>query len=178
MSPYLIGNGLYAHFLFVQRVNVRMSDQLDQMIQPVVEALGCELWGIEKLSMGRHSTVKIYIDSKDGINVEDCARVSRQVSSLLDVEDPVAGEYTLEVSSPGLDRRLFKLDQYLEFVGAEVKIKLSRAYEGKRKYAGQLRGVEGDEVVLGQQDDEILIPFAVIERANVVPGNEDREARR
>ena len=146
-----------------------MSDQLNELIQPVVEAMGCELWGIEQLSMGRYSTVKIYIDSKKGVDIEDCAKVSRQVSSLLDVEDPINGEYTLEVSSPGLDRRLFKLDHYAVFTGSEVRIRLKRSYEGRRKYSGQLRGVEGDEIILGYQDEEILFPFEEIERANVVP---------
>jgi ribosome maturation factor RimP len=147
----------------------QMSDPLTDLIKPVVEGLGCELWGIENLSMGRFSTLKIYIDSPNGIDIEDCARVSRQVSSLLDVEDPVKGEYTLEVSSPGLDRRLFSLDQFAAFAGTEVKLKLKRAYEGKRKFRGQLRGVEGDEIIVGNGDDEILFPFEVIERANVVP---------
>ena len=146
-----------------------MSDQLTVLIQPVVEGLGCELWGIERLSMGRHSTLKIYIDAEDGVDVEDCARVSRQVSSLLDVEDPVKGEYTLEVSSPGLDRRLFRLDQYEAFTGAEVRIQLKRPYDGKRKFTGQLRGIEGDEVILGKNGEEILFPLDAIERANVVP---------
>ena len=146
-----------------------MSDQLNELIKPVVEAMGCELWGIEQLSMGRYSTVKIYIDSERGVNIDDCAKVSRQVSSLLDVEDPLSGEYTLEVSSPGLSRRLFKLDHYTAFIGSEVRIRLKRSYEGQRKYTGQLRGVEGDEIILGHQDEEILIPFEEIERANVVP---------
>ena len=146
-----------------------MSDQLNELIQPVVEAMGCELWGIEQLSMGRYSTVKIYIDSKKGVDIEDCTKVSRQVSSLLDVEDPMNGEYTLEVSSPGLNRRLFKLDHYSAFIGSEVRIRLKRPYEGKRKYSGQLRGVEGGEIILGHQDEEILFPFEEIERANVVP---------
>ena len=146
-----------------------MSDQLSELIQPVVKAMGCELWGIEKLSMGRYSTVKIYIDSEKGVDIEDCTKVSRQVSSLLDVEDPMSGEYTLEVSSPGLNRRLFKLDHYSAFIGSEVRIRLKRPYEGKRKYSGQLRGVEGGEIILGHQDEEILFPFEEIERANVVP---------
>ena len=146
-----------------------MSDQLNELIQPVVEAMGCKLWGIERLSMGRYSTVKIYIDSKVGVGIEDCAKVSRQVSSLLDVEDPVNGEYTLEVSSPGLNRRLFNLDHYAAFIGSAVRIRLKRPYEGRRKYSGQLRGVEGDEIILGHEDEEILIPFEEIERANVVP---------
>ena len=95
--------------------------------------------------------------------------MSRQVSSLLDVEDPVNGEYTLEVSSPGLNRRLFNLDHYAAFIGSAVRIRLKRPYEGQRKYSGQLRGVEGDEIILGHEDEEILIPFEEIERANVVP---------
>ena len=146
-----------------------MSDQLNELIQPVVEAMGCELWGIEQLSMGRYSTVKIYIDSKKGVDIEDCTKVSRQVSSLLDVEDPMNGEYTLEVSSPGLNRRLFKLDHYSAFIGSEVRIRLKRPYEGQRKYLGQLRGVEGDEIILAHQGGEVLFPFEGIERTNVVP---------
>lgn len=146
-----------------------MSDQFVELIQPVVEALGCELWGVERLSMGRHSTLKIYIDSPDGVDVDDCARVSQQVSSLLDVEDPFSGKYTLEVSSPGLDRRLFSLEQYEAFVGEQLNLKLKRPFEGKRKFVGQLRGVEGDEVVILKDDEEILFPFEEIERANVVP---------
>ena len=146
-----------------------MSDRLSEIIRPVVVALGCELWGVEHLSMGRHSTLKIYIDSSEGVDIDDCAKVSRQVSGLLDVEDPINGEYTLEVSSPGLDRRLFSLQQYAAFAGAKVKVRLKRAYEGKRKFTGTLRGIEGDEVVLIVGDEEIIFPFEEIERANVVP---------
>ena len=148
-----------------------MSDKLNDLIRPVVEGLGCELWGIENLSMGRHSTLKIYIDSPRGIDIEDCARISRQVSSLLDVEDPVAGEYTLEVSSPGLDRRLFQLEQYPAFVGSDIQVRLKRPFDGRRKFSGQLRGVEGDEVVIGIDDEEIIFPYEEIERANIVPGD-------
>lgn len=146
-----------------------MIDELNSIIRPVVEGLGCELWGIEYLPMGKHSTLKIYIDAEAGINVDDCAKVSQQVSSLLDVEDPISGEYTLEVSSPGLDRKLFSLEQYAEFVGHQARLLLKRPFEGKRKFTGQIRGIEGDEIVLGQQDDEVLIPFGEIDRANIVP---------
>lgn len=146
-----------------------MSDQLTEMIQPVVEGLGCELWGIEKQVSGRFSTLKIYIDSEEGVNVDDCARVSQQVSLMLDVEDPVKGEYTLEVSSPGMDRRLFGLEQFEMLKGAKVRILLKRPFEGKRKYSGRLRGTQGDEIVLGLDGEEVLFPFETIERANVVP---------
>lgn len=82
----------------------RANARLEQMIRPAVDALGFELVGIEQLSQGRHSMLRIYIDHADGITVDHCAEVSRQVSAVLDVEDPIHGEYTLEVSSPGLER--------------------------------------------------------------------------
>ena len=88
------------------------DQQITDMLRTTVEALGFELWGIEYLSQGRHSVLRVYIEAENGIAVEDCATVSEQVGSVLDVEDPITGEYTLEVSSPGMDRLLFKLDQY------------------------------------------------------------------
>ena len=146
-----------------------MSDQLTELIQPVVEGLGCELWGIERQSSGRSSTLKIYIDAEAGVDIEDCARISRQLSSLLDVEEPLKGEYTLEVSSPGMDRRLFRQDQFEAFAGSKVRIQLKRSYEGQRKYSGLLKGMDGDEVILGFDDEEILFPLEAIEKANVIP---------
>lgn len=146
-----------------------MSDQLTELIQPVVEGLGCELWGIERQSSGRSSTLKIYIDAETGVDIEDCARISRQLSSLLDVEEALKGEYTLEVSSPGMDRRLFRQDQFEAFAGAKVRIQLKRSYEGQRKYSGLLKGMDGDEVILGFDDEEILFPLEAIEKANVIP---------
>ena len=146
-----------------------MTDQLTEMIQPVVEGLGCELWGIEKQSSGSNSTLKVYIDAERGVDIEDCARISRQVSSLLDVEEPLLGEYTLEVSSPGMDRKLFRLDQFEAFEGATVRIQLKKAFDGRLKYSGLLRGVDGDEIILLIDDAEILFPIEVIEKANVVP---------
>ncbi len=146
-----------------------MSDRLHELIEPVVSGLGCELWGIELNAHGKHAFLKIYIDAEDGINVDDCARVSSQVSSVLDVEDPISGEYTLEVSSPGLDRRLFRLEHYAAFAGSDVKISLKRPYEGSRKYKGRLQGIEGDEVVLYKDGEEFLFPFEEIDKANVVP---------
>ena len=147
-----------------------MNEQLEALIEPVVTGLGCELWGVERLSQGKYSLLKIFIDAEEGIDVEDCARVSRQVSSLLDVEDPFTGKYTLEVSSPGLDRRLFKLEQFEVFKGARVKLKLRKPYEGRRKFTGLLCGIEEEDVVLrSSNDEEILFPFGEIERANIIP---------
>lgn len=146
-----------------------MEEQLRSLIEPVVTGLGCELWGIEYVKHGRSASLKVFIETPDGVDVEDCARVSRQLSSMLDVEDPVKGEYDLEVSSPGLDRRLFTKEQFEAFVGVKVSVRLYRQYEGRKRYTGLLRGVENDEVVIRVDDEEYLLPLEQIEKANVVP---------
>jgi ribosome maturation factor RimP len=113
--------------------------------------------------------VRVYIDSPTGITVEDCAVVSAQVSSILDVEDPITGEYTLEVSSPGMDRLLFNLEQYSGYVGEMVELRLRSAFEGRRKFKGTLKGIEGEDVVIQIDDHEFLLPYGAIEKARVQP---------
>ena len=142
---------------------------LSKLIEPVVQELGCELWGIEKLQQGRQVVLKIYIESADGINVDDCARVSRQVSAILDVEDPIPGEYMLEVSSPGVERRLFKPEHFNVCKGEKVQITLRQAFDGRRKFKGLLSGLEDEEVVIRVDDaQEIVLPMDSIERARVL----------
>jgi len=152
--------------------------KLLEMLEPVVTAMGCELWGIEFSSSGRYSTLRIYIEKEDGIQLEDCERVSRQVSSVLDVEDPISTEYTLEVSSPGMDRPLYTLDHFRRFAGETVNLRLRSPYEGRRRYTGLLVGLEGDEVVIQCEGHEYLFPIESIDKANVVPrfGPEIEEA--
>jgi ribosome maturation factor RimP len=113
--------------------------------------------------------VRIYIDHPDGINVDDCAKVSRQVSSVFDVEDPIMGEYTLEVSSPGMDRPLFRLEQYQQYIGEQVKIRLRSPFDGRRNFTGQLTAIEGDDVVVTVEDNEYLLPFELIDKASIIP---------
>ena len=132
-------------------------------------ALGYQLWGVEYIAQGRHSVVRLYIDSTAGITVDDCAAVSEQVSSVLDVEDPIAGEYTLEVSSPGVERLLFKLAQYAGYEGEWLELRLRSAFEGRRKFNGILKGVEGEDVVIQIDDQEFLLPYDTIEKARVRP---------
>lgn len=145
-------------------------EQLEELLAPVVESLGCELWGIEYQTHGRNALLRIYIDSEDGVAVEDCEKVSRQASAVLDVEDPISGRYTLEVSSPGLDRPLYKLNQYERFVGAQIEVRLRMPLDGQRKWRGLLAGVEGEEVVLRVDgENEYLLPVDSIERAKVIP---------
>ncbi|MBB5319911.1 ribosome maturation factor RimP [Marinobacter oulmenensis] len=144
--------------------------RLEEILRPVVEGLGFEFWGIEFRSQGHHSLLRVFIDdAENGVSVDDCEKVSRQVSAVMDVEDPIQTEYTLEVSSPGMDRPLFNLDQYRAFVGHQVRLRLRMAFEGRRKFQGLIKGVEGDEVVVQVDDQEYLLPFDSIEKANIVP---------
>tara|TARA_B110000467_G_C18227689_1_gene426819 strand:+ start:259 stop:660 length:402 start_codon:yes stop_codon:yes gene_type:complete len=131
--------------------------------------MGFELWGVEYLTQGRYSVLKIFIDSENGIDVDDCASVSRQVGSLLDVEEPLRGQYTLEVSSPGMDRRLFTFEQFDQMKGFQVKLKLNKPFDGKKRFTGLLVGTEDKEVVLRVGEEETLFPYEMIDRANVVP---------
>ena len=144
--------------------------QLEEILRPVVEGLGYELWGIEFRSRGTNSMLRIFIDdAENGISIEDCEKVSRQVSGVMDVEDPIQTEYTLEVSSPGMDRPLFCLEHYREFVGHTVKLRLRMAFEGRRKFQGLIKGVEDDDVIIQVDDHEYLLPFDSIEKASIVP---------
>ncbi|MCA8865691.1 ribosome maturation factor RimP [Vreelandella sp. F11] len=146
---------------------------LHALIEPVVAAMGFELWGIEHLSQGKNSRLVIYIERESGVSVEDCADISRQVSAVMDVEDPIAGEYRLEVSSPGMARPLYSLDQFSRFQGHHVALKLRTAFDGRRKYQGLLVGVEGDEVLLQLDGEEYCFPIESIDSAHIVPQFDD-----
>ena len=142
--------------------------QLEDLLRPIVEGLGYEFWGIEFRSRGHHSLLRVFIDdAENGIAIDDCEKVSRQISGVMDVEDPIQTEYTLEVSSPGMDRPLFRLEQYEAFVGHQVRIRLRMAFEGRRKFQGLIKGVEGDDVVVLVEDHEYLLPFDSIEKAHL-----------
>lgn len=146
------------------------QSQLEDLLAPVVASLGCELWGLEYFAQGKRSMVRIFIDRKpDGALIDDCERVSRQISSVLDVEDLIAGEYTLEVSSPGMDRSLFKLEQFSDYLGQVIAVKLRTAFDGRKKFTGILKGIEEGEVVLEVDAEEYLLPYELIDKASVVP---------
>ena len=145
------------------------EQQLTELLKPVVEALGFELWGLDYTSQGKNSVLCIYIDSEKGIHVDDCAAVSRQVSGVLDVEDPITSEYNLEVSSPGMDRPLFTLEQFKRYVGEFVDVKLRYAFEGRRKFKGRLVGIEdGEDLVVQVDSHEYLLPIDAIDKANLI----------
>ncbi len=145
------------------------TEQLVELLEPVVTGMAYEFWGIEFIAQGKHSVLRVFIDAEKGIDVDDCAEVSRQISSVLDVEDPITTEYNLEVSSPGMDRPLFKLAQYEKFVGHQVQLRLRVPFEGRRRFTGLLKGVEGEDVVVEVDNEEYLLPIDAIDKANVVP---------
>jgi ribosome maturation factor RimP len=145
---------------------------IQQLVEPVIVALGYQLWGIEYLGQGRHTLLRIFIDKVGGINVDDCAEVSRQASSILDVEDPIKDEYTLEVSSPGIDRILFRPEHYQQNIGATVKVRLQQNFNGRRNYAGQLQAIERVEqeweIVVAVDNEAFRLPVSMIEKAHLV----------
>lgn len=146
-----------------------LEKQLHAMLEAPVEALNYELVGVEFVRAGQHSTLRIFIDHENGIVVENCAEVSRQVSAVLDVEDPITVAYNLEVSSPGLDRALFKADHYQRFVGHEVNIVLKMAMQNRRKWKGVILSVEGETLTINVDGNEEAFALSNIAKANLVP---------
>ena len=146
-----------------------LEQKLTELLQGSVEDLGCELWGIECQRSGRYLTVRLFIDKEDGVTVEDCADVSRQVSAVLDVEDPIADKYNLEVSSPGLDRPLFTIEQYQRFIGQEISLHLRIPVADRRKWQGVLERIEGDMLILNVDGQAQVLVFGNIQKANVIP---------
>ena len=114
------------------------GEELGKLLEPTVERLGYELIDLELRLGGRQGMVRLFIDKPDGIDLDDCERVSRAVSALLDVEDPVPGNYNLEVSSPGLDRKLTKVEHFQRFVGETLKVELRFPIAGRRRFRGTL----------------------------------------
>jgi len=143
------------------------TEKLSLMLQPAIEVLDLELWGIEYLTKGRSALLRVYIDSDEGVTIDDCEKVSRQISAILDVEDPITGEYTLEVSSPGLDRPLFTAEQYVAYVGEVINVRLNSPIDGRRKFKGVLNSADPKTIVMTVDNQPVEILFSQIEKANV-----------
>lgn len=150
--------------MFLEQMN---NSEIAGLLKPTVEALGFELWGIEYLAQGKHSLLRVYIDSEKGIHISDCEVVSKQISALLDVEDPIAGNYTLEVSSPGLDRPLFCSAHYQRFVGHKLVLKLRTPIEGARKFSGQIIRCDENDLVIECDGQEQVLPLREVVKANL-----------
>ena len=151
----------------------RRERQVVELVTPTVASLGCEVWGVEHLSQGKHSKLRLYIERDDGVTVDHCAEVSRHVSDLLDVEEFSAAAYTLEVSSPGMDRILFTEAQYAAYAGSLVDVRLHVPFEGRKKVTGRLAGVEEQCVLVQVEDDEYVLPIENVQKARVIPEYEE-----
>jgi len=146
-----------------------LADRIENLISPTIEILGFEIVRIEVLGE-INPCLQIMAERIDeaGMNVDDCAQISRAVSAILDIEDPITNAYTLEVSSPGLDRPLVKRKHFERFAGAEIRLEKRGQGDEQRRYRGDLRGIKGDDVVLLIKGEEMLIPFADVQKAKIV----------
>lgn len=146
-----------------------LEQKLTELLQGSVEDLGYEFWGLECQRAGRYLTVCLFIDKEGGVTVDDCANVSRQVSAILDVEDPITDKYNLEVSSPGIARPLFTLAQYEHFIGQEIVVHLRIPVADRRKWQGILDKIEGDTLTLVVDGQSQALILGNIQKANVIP---------
>jgi ribosome maturation factor RimP len=146
-----------------------LADRIENLISPTIEILGFEIVRIEVLGE-INPCLQIMAERIDeaGMNVDDCAQISRAVSAILDIEDPITNAYTLEVSSPGMDRPLVKRKHFERFAGAEIRLEKRGQGDEQRRYRGDLRGIKGDDVVLLIKGEEMLIPFADVQKAKIV----------
>lgn len=143
-------------------------DSLIELLEPVVESLGYELVDLE-LRLGGHSIVRLFIDKDDGITLDDCELVSHQVSGVLDVEDPLPGNYSLEISSPGIDRALRTADHFSRFAGERVKMQTHALVNGRKRFKGTLKGIEGEEITLEVDGAEVKVTLDNVHSARLVP---------
>ena len=144
---------------------MRRNKALDVILEPAIAALGYEFWGYELLG---HSLLRIYIDSNDGVTIDDCSRVMRHVGDVLDVEQVLPENYSLEVSSPGIERLLFKEEHFLRYRGKPIKVNLSELFEGHRKLHAVIKAVTAEALTLTMDEDELVIPWNLVEKAKLV----------
>lgn len=147
---------------------MRIEEKLEQTLKPTIESMGFEFWGIEYIPAGKLSTLRLYIEKQGGVTVDDCADVSYQVSAIMDVEDPITSAYNLEVSSPGMDRILFKPEQFVRYQGKEVQVRSSVAVLGRKRFKGTMQKVDDQGIVIEVDAELYEIPFDLIEKANLV----------
>jgi ribosome maturation factor RimP len=147
-----------------------VTERVTAIASPLLQELGLELVDVEFRREAGGWVLRVYLDKRGGVTLQDCQRVSEELSDLLDVEDLVGHPYSLEVSSPGLDRPLGREADFLRFVGERVRVTTSQAIEGQRRFLGTLKGYESGQVVLEREDGGmVLIPHALISKARLAP---------
>ncbi|MEO6154141.1 MAG: ribosome maturation factor RimP [Thermomonas sp.] len=156
------------------------AEDIARLLAPTVTSLGLELLGIEYLPAPGGALVRLFIDmpqaedsgveiEQRSVGIEDCESVSREVSAQLDVEDPITGNYTLEVSSPGIDRPLFGAAQFARFIGDSAKVTLKLPQDGRRRLQGAILRVEGETIVFGVDNAEFVVDAENIDKARLIP---------
>lgn len=145
------------------------GDELVALLTPTIERLGYELSDLEARLGGSGGVVRLFIDHPDGIQLADCEKVSHAVSALLDVEDPIPGHYDLEVSSPGLNRKLTKIEHFQRFMGETVKVQMRFPIDGRKRYRGTLTSVDDKHIVVNVNGEPHTLPMTTIDTARLVP---------
>jgi len=165
-------NPLFRGFLVggKKKLVAKISDKISDLITPVIEDMGYELVGVEYVASGKHSILRIYIDIDTGIGIEDCEKVSRQLSAIFDVEDPISGQYNLEVSSPGIERPLFNIEHYHRFLGNDINLRMHRPVDGQRKFRGSIGSVNDKDntIELITELGSVILDIDLIEKANLI----------
>lgn len=146
---------------------------LQEILEPGAEALGFEVLAVELTGSPGQSVVRVYIDGPEGVTVDDCARASHQFGAILDVEDPIAGQYVLEVSSPGLDRPLTKARHFQAVVGREIRLQTSVALDGRRRFRGRLKDADSERLEMIIDGETYRIPLSSVAKARLVPEYDD-----
>jgi ribosome maturation factor RimP len=161
--------GLRPFFVIRGGVMSPVNVKIEKLIAPTIEALGFELVGCELVASGKgSSTLRVYADGPDGINIDQCAEISRQIGVILDVENPIHGNYSLEVSSPGLERPLFKLEHYRRFIGKTAKVRLRMPQNDRRNFKGEITKVNDTDVILTLEDGTVAtLPFTNIDKGHL-----------
>jgi len=144
-------------------------EHLLNLIEPIVEGLGYECVGVEFNTHPKHGFLRVYIDNEAGVVMDDCTKVSHQLSAILDVEDPIQSNYQLEVSSPGADRLLFKIAHFKRFIGNKVQVSLFKSINGQRKITAMIQNVEGEVIFLQNDEKTFEVPFNVMSKARLIP---------
>jgi ribosome maturation factor RimP len=150
-------------------VEAALHDRLIALFEPVLAKAGYELVEVEFVTGQGGATLRVYIDSPKGIDLDDCAAASQPLSDLLDVEDPFPGDYSIEVSSPGLDRVLRTAEHFARFVDNRVKVELAVPREGRKRYTGMLRRADGESIQMDVDNFSVSIRLAEISRARLAP---------
>jgi ribosome maturation factor RimP len=152
---------------------VKLNKKIEELAIHIINAMGYELWGIELHQSGRHTIVRVYIDvplgdDRRSVNVDDCSRVSNQIGALFDVENLISGSYNLEVSSPGLDRPLFRVEHYRRYIGHSIYVRLQQPKNGQRKFAGKIHAIFDDRLEMLVDNEIIAFELMNINKANLM----------